>query len=71
MKQIEASERAPRKFDLEDALLVLGVGSIVGGVAAWSRPAAAIVFGLFCLLFLVLIGRGAAARKETGGTAQS
>jgi uncharacterized membrane protein HdeD (DUF308 family) len=38
-----------KRFDLQDWLLLSGVLLIVGGIAAWSRPAAAIVLGLFCL----------------------
>jgi hypothetical protein len=38
-----------RHIDLQDVLLVSGVLLIIGGIAAWSRPAAAIVLGLFCL----------------------
>ena len=43
------------KFDLQDALLLVGVASLVGGVAMWSRPAALVLFGLLCLLAVVLI----------------
>jgi hypothetical protein len=57
------------KFDLQDMLLLLGVGCVVGGIGAWSKPAAAIVFGCFCLLGVLLIERGARARKAKSGTA--
>lgn len=49
------------KIDLQDVLLIAGVVSIVGGVGTWSRPAAAVVFGLFCLAFVTTIGR---SRRE-------
>lgn len=52
-----------RKFDLQDALLLAGVASIVGGVAAFSQAGAAIVFGIFCLMGVRAIGR---ARKPEG-----
>jgi ABC-type transport system involved in cytochrome c biogenesis permease subunit len=51
------------KLELDDLLTVLGVASIVGGVAAWSRPAAAVVFGVFCLFFVLLIQRTRKASK--------
>lgn len=51
-----------KSFDLQDALLICGVLFIVGGVAAWSRAAAAIVLGLFCLLFVRLITLARAPR---------
>jgi hypothetical protein len=54
------------KFDLQDGLLLLGIACVVGGIAVWSKPAAAIVFGLFCLLAVLLIGR---AGKATSGSA--
>jgi hypothetical protein len=43
------------KFDLQDALLLVGVASLVGGVAMWSRPGALVLFGLLCLFAVVLI----------------
>jgi hypothetical protein len=43
------------KFDRQDVLLVVGVVSLIGGIGAWSRPAAAVVFGLICLGFVHLI----------------
>jgi len=46
------------KFDRQDALLVVGVVSFIGGIAMWSRPAAAVVFGLMCLGFVHLIEIG-------------
>lgn len=36
-------------IDAADLLLVAGTVSLIGGVAAIYKPAAAIVFGLFCL----------------------
>jgi len=48
------------KIDRQDLLLITGVISIVGGVAVWSKPAAAIVFGIFCLGFVLLIERARA-----------
>lgn len=55
------------KLDLQDALLLLGISCIVGGVGCWSRPAAAIVFGVFCMMAVVLIGRRRSAEKQTKG----
>lgn len=52
-----------KRFDLQDALLVLGIGLIVGGIAAWSRPAAAIILGLFCLAAVYAIAH---TRKPEG-----
>lgn len=46
------------KFDRQDAFLVIGVASLVAGVAMWSRPAALILFGLLCLFDVLLIERG-------------
>lgn len=37
------------QIDRQDVLLVIGVVSLIGGVAAWSRPAAAVLLGLLCL----------------------
>lgn len=53
-----------KKLDLQDALLLAGIASIVGGTAAWSRPAAAILFGLFCLFGVLLIERGKVRVKK-------
>lgn len=39
------------------ALEVAGAVLIILGVGAWSRPAGAIVAGVFCLLFGFLLGR--------------
>jgi uncharacterized membrane-anchored protein len=55
-----------KRFDLQDALLICGVSSIVGGVAAYSRAAAAIVFGLLCLFFVRAIGRSRPPNKPEG-----
>jgi hypothetical protein len=57
------------KFDLQDLLLVLGISCIVGGIAVWSRPAAAIVLGCFFLFAVLQIERGGRARKATSGSA--
>jgi len=48
--------------DFQDVLLFLGIASIVGGVFAFSRPAAAIVFGLFCLAAVRNLARLAALK---------
>jgi hypothetical protein len=56
----------PKWFDLQDALLVLGILFIVGGIGAWSRPAASIILGLFCLGFVRLIARSRAPGKPEG-----
>jgi hypothetical protein len=36
-------------FDFGDALVVIGVVSLVGGIAVIHRPSAAIVFGVLCI----------------------
>jgi hypothetical protein len=71
MKIVEAVP-APQTtaFDLQDALLLIGVASIVGGIALWSRPAAAVVFGVFCLIAVLQIERGKRVGKDTSGTSQ-
>ena len=38
-----------RKLDLRDALLVIGLVSLLGGIAHFSPAVAAITFGLLCL----------------------
>lgn len=53
-----------KRIDLQDVLLVAGVASIVAGVNAWSHPAAAIVFGLFCLVAVRAIGRSKGDKPE-------
>jgi hypothetical protein len=55
-----------KRFDLQDAFLLFGVLLIVGGVAAWSRAAAAIVLGLFCLGFVRSIAQSRAPNKPEG-----
>lgn len=45
------------KFDLQDVLLLVGIGSLVGGVGAWSIPASAVVFGFICLALVFQIER--------------
>jgi hypothetical protein len=52
-----------KRIDVQDVLLVAGVCLIVGGIAAWSRAAASIVLGLFCLLFVFTIARSGAPNK--------
>jgi len=69
MKTIEADKPRGHAFDLQDALLLLGTACIVGGIAAWSRPAAAIMLGVFLLFAVLLIERSKRARKDDGGTA--
>lgn len=44
-----------KKFDLQDALLLVGLACVVGGVAMWSRPAALILFGVLCLSSVCLL----------------
>lgn len=56
-----------KKIDHQDILLILGVASIVGGIAAWSRPAAAIVFGLMCLFAVSQIERVRRVKKGSDG----
>jgi hypothetical protein len=53
-----------KKIDLQDVLLVLGVTSVVGGVYAWSHPAAAVIFGFFCLAGVRGAGRASAPRER-------
>ena len=53
-------------FDLQDALLLLGIAFIVGGIYAWSRPAASIVLGVFCLGFVRFIARSRTPNKPEG-----
>ena len=48
-------KESPAKFDLQDLLLCIGSISLIGGIAVWSRPAAAVVFGLMCFGFVFLI----------------
>ena len=52
-----------KKIDLQDVLLVLGVASLVGGIAAWSKPAACITFGILCLALVFQIERAKRIRK--------
>jgi hypothetical protein len=56
------------KMDLQDALLVLGIALLLGGIGAWSLPAACIVGGLMCLLgvFLIQIGQAQRPKAERG-----
>lgn len=53
-----------KRFDFQDALLLLGIGSIVIGVSCISRPVAAIVFGVFCLWGVRLLARTSATRID-------
>jgi Na+-transporting NADH:ubiquinone oxidoreductase subunit NqrB len=55
-----------KRIDLQDVLLIAGILLIVGGIAAWSRPAAAIVLGLFCLAFVYSIATSRAPNKPEG-----
>jgi hypothetical protein len=55
-----------KRIDLQDVLLVTGILLIVGGIAEWSRPAAAIVLGLFCLAFVRAIAHSRAPNKPEG-----
>lgn len=55
-----------KHIDLQDVLLVSGVLLIVGGIAAWSRPAAAVVLGLFCLVAVYAIAHKRAPNKPEG-----
>lgn len=47
----------PRRFDLQDALLALGIALLAGGVAAIYWPAALILGGVIALLMVALIER--------------
>jgi hypothetical protein len=54
------SKEAPaqrQRFDLQDALLVLGVALFESGVAAIYWPSALILGGVMCLLVTALIER--------------
>lgn len=51
------------KFDLQDALLLAGGISLVGGVAWIYKPAGMILFGLLCLAAVMMIERA----KKTNG----
>lgn len=53
------------KFDRQDVLLVVGLVSLIGGIACWSRPLALVVFGVLCLVSVFLIERTQGAKKET------
>jgi uncharacterized membrane protein len=55
-----------KHIDLQDVLLVSGVLLIVGGIAAWSRPAAAITLGLFCLAAVYAIAHRRTPMKPEG-----
>jgi uncharacterized membrane protein HdeD (DUF308 family) len=45
------------KIDRQDVLLLVGVLSLLSGIACWSRPLALVVFGLMCLGCVLLIER--------------
>ncbi len=66
---MSAPVSTPKKplIDLQDALLLLGIASIVTGVALWSVPAALITFGFVCLVLVVMIQRTRDS-KEGGKT---
>jgi len=53
------------------ALFFLGVAAIVGGVAAWSVPTAAIVAGVALVTLAVLLERGAAEPDATADAARA
>jgi hypothetical protein len=38
-----------RAIDASDVLVVVGVTSLIGGIAAIHKPSSAIVFGVLCL----------------------
>ncbi len=42
--------RLMARLDTSDALLVIGLTTLICGIGAVSRPAAAIVFGSLCLV---------------------
>jgi hypothetical protein len=46
-----------RQIDRQDLLLVVGLVSLLGGIAVFSRPVAAIVFGFFCFFAVWTIER--------------
>lgn len=53
-----------RRFDLQDGLLLAGIVLIVAGIGVWSRPAAAIALGLFCLWGVYSIARSRPKKPE-------
>jgi hypothetical protein len=46
---MDALRKLINAFDLSDTLLIVGVVSLIGGIATIHRPSAAIVFGVLCL----------------------
>jgi uncharacterized membrane protein YedE/YeeE len=57
-----------RMVDVEDALLLVAIACVVGGIAMWSRPAALIVFGLICFaVCIVLALKKRAEERESAG----
>jgi uncharacterized membrane protein len=52
-------------FDLQDCLLIVGILFFVGGIAAFSFAAAAIVFGLLCFVGVALMARGGSSSDRT------
>lgn len=60
------------KLDLQDLLLIAGVGSLVGGIGAWSKPAGFVVFGLICLATVFLMQRAKPVEKgvKNGSTGE-
>jgi hypothetical protein len=57
------------KFDRQDALLLIGMASLLGGIYAWSRPAAFVVGGLICLAHVYLIEIAKKSKKGADGSA--
>ena len=55
-----------KQIDLQDALLVIGTALIVAGVGAWSRPAASIMLGVFCLAAVRFTDRAPRGQKPEG-----
>lgn len=53
------------KFDLQDGLLLAGVGSLEAGVASFSWKVALILFGMICLFSVMLIER---AKAKSGNS---
>jgi hypothetical protein len=57
-----------KNLDLQDALLLMGVGSLCGGIAAVYWPAALMMFGLICLTAVYLIERSRNAKPASEKT---
>ena len=52
-------------FDVQDALLVAGPALVLCGVAAYSVPAALILFGLLMIAAAIRLGPSPVVNKET------